>query len=258
MTIDFHSPHARGSYAHRQADADWKQAMLGLVDPAGKRVADIGCGGGIYTRAWRELGARSVTGVDYSAEMIADALQTCTGDAGVSFRRADAAATGLPEESFDIVFSRALIHHLPQPGPAIGEAFDLLIPGGMVIIQDRTIDDIRQSASPTHLRGYFFELFPRLLEVEQARRPASAGVVECLRSAGFNGILAQPLYEQRRIYTAPDQLEADLRARTGRSILHELDDDELEALIAYINERVAGGFPFTEVDRWTVWSGQKP
>ncbi|CAN5228511.1 hypothetical protein BH10PSE6_BH10PSE6_39730 [soil metagenome] len=48
MTIDFHSEANRGTYARRDADTGWADAMTAIVDPAGRRVADIGCGGGIY------------------------------------------------------------------------------------------------------------------------------------------------------------------------------------------------------------------
>ena len=53
MAIDFHATANRNTYATRQADDGWQAAMRRLVDPAGTRVADIGCGGGIYSRAWR-------------------------------------------------------------------------------------------------------------------------------------------------------------------------------------------------------------
>jgi len=258
MTIDFHSATNRGTYTTRHADANWKQAMLGLVDPCGTVVADIGCGGGIYTRAWRDLGAASVTGVDFSVQMLEDARETSEDYPALSFVRGDAADTELPGSSFDIVFSRAVIHHLPSVGPAFAEAYRILKPGGTVIVQDRTIEDVRQPASPEHLRGYFFELFPRLLELEQARRPESADITTRLTDAGFTGVIALPLFEQRRTYANGDELAADLRARTGRSILHELTDDELELLITSIEDRAAGSFPLTEADRWTVWTARKP
>jgi predicted RNA methylase len=41
-----------------------------LFDFSGKRVADIGCGGGIYAKALAELGAREVIALDYSEEML--------------------------------------------------------------------------------------------------------------------------------------------------------------------------------------------
>ena len=50
------------------------------------------------------------------------------------------------------------------------------------------------------------------------------------------------------------QLARDLAGRTGRSILHDLDDKEIEALIAYIEARLPASSPIIEKDRWTLWS----
>lgn len=66
MGIDFHAPANRRTYSDREADASWREAVLRLVDAAGADVVDVGCGGGVYTRAWHELGAATVTGVDFS------------------------------------------------------------------------------------------------------------------------------------------------------------------------------------------------
>src|SRR5258708_9535737 len=71
MAIDFHSRTNRSTYTGRLADAGWAGAIRHIVDPTGKRVADIGCGGGIYSRAWRELGAHEVVGVDFSDATVA-------------------------------------------------------------------------------------------------------------------------------------------------------------------------------------------
>jgi 2-polyprenyl-3-methyl-5-hydroxy-6-metoxy-1,4-benzoquinol methylase len=78
MAIDFHSRSNRSTYTGRQADAGWVEAIRRIVDPAGKRIADIGCGGGIYSRAWHELGA-DVVGVDFSQQMVAAAREQAAG-----------------------------------------------------------------------------------------------------------------------------------------------------------------------------------
>lgn len=258
MTIDFHSHENHGTYASREADASWRQAMLGLVDPCGKHVADIGCGGGIYAHAWRDLGAARVTAIDFSSQMLADARDRNGGDPCCAFIQGDATRTGLPDASVDIAFSRAVIHHLPDLPAAFSEGYRILKPGGTVIIQDRTIEDVRHPASPEHLRGYFFDVFPRLLDEEARRRPASTTVVTALEDAGFDRIIALPLVERRAAWLTWPALEADLRARTGRSILHALSDAELERLIARIRNATTGEFPLTEADRWTVWTARKP
>lgn len=252
-TIDFHSETNRGTYARRDADTGWADAMTSIVDPAGKRVADIGCGGGIYSQAWRTLGASDVVGVDFSARMVADARERTDGLTGIAFQQGDAAGTGLAPASRDVVFERALIHHLERYEPAFIEAHRVLVPGGRLIVQDRRPSDVALPGSPRHLRGWFFERFPRLLEIETGRRPTSDKVKQAMRAAGFGSIQTRTLWEVRRTYASVDELERDLSARTGRSILHALDDRELRDLIAFIRERI-GAPPIVEKDCWTIWS----
>jgi ubiquinone/menaquinone biosynthesis C-methylase UbiE len=253
MTIDFHAKVNRDTYTGRQADAGWADTVRRIVDPAGKSVVDIGCGGGIYSRAWRDLGASTVVGVDFSQAMVAAACEQAAGLCRISFRQGDAAATGLPKASADIVFQRALIHHLRSYEPCFAEARRVLVRGGRLIVQDRTPADVGVPGSAEHIRGYFFERFPRLLAVEGVRRPTDAAVRAALQATGFEQVESVALWEVRRTYKDWQHLEADLAARTGRSILHELSDSELEELIVYIEARVADG-PILEKDRWTLWS----
>lgn len=258
MPIDFHGDDNRGTYATRTADDSWSAAVRDIVDPHGKVVADIGCGGGIYSRAWSDLGAASVIGVDFSARMVEDATLASRERPSLSFRQGDASATGLPDASVDIVFERALIHHLMNVEAAFSEAARILRPGGMLIVQDRTIEDVMQPPSPQHFRGSFFEAFPRLLDVERQRRPTTKAVSDAMRAAGLYDIRAQTSQEIRRSYSSLPELQDDLRARTGRSILHELDDAELERLIKSVTENTQGAFPLTEIDFWTIWSARAP
>jgi ubiquinone/menaquinone biosynthesis C-methylase UbiE len=254
MAIDFHSKANRGTYAGRRADAGWIEAIRRIVDPADKRVADIGCGGGIYSLAWHEIGAHAVTGVDFSEQMVAAAREQAAGLSTVSFQQGEAAATGLPAAATDIVFQRALIHHLPSYEPCFAEARRVLVPGGTLIVQDRTPADVQLPGSTEHIRGYFFECFPRLTTIEAARRPTDAAVRSALQATGFGKIQSFSLWEVRRTHENRERLRQDLAARTGRSILHDLGDSELEELILHIEARMPPRGPIVEKDRWTLWS----
>ncbi|WOS42754.1 class I SAM-dependent methyltransferase [Xanthomonas rydalmerensis] len=253
MPIDFHARQNRYTYSGRDVDPGWMDAMQVLVEPVGKRIADVGCGGGLYSLAWHALGAAHVTGVDFSAEMVAASRERGAGVDDVCFVQGSAAATGLPTASCDVVFQRALIHHLPDYVACFAEARRLLAPGGRLLVQDRTPEDVDLPGSSTHLRGYFFDCFPRLRAVEAGRRPTHATVAAAMQAAGFTDIAERSLWETRKRYDGVESLALDLAARSGRSILHELSDDELQSLIDDLRSRLPADEEIVEQDRWTLW-----
>ena len=256
MGIDFHADANRRSYSGRDADASWREAIGRLVDPAAADVVDVGCGGGTYTRAWHDLGAATVIGVD-SSQPILEEARTSHGDLpGVTFRTGEAAGTGLPDGSADVVFERALVHHVPDLPAVAAEAARLLRSGGTVLIQDRTPDDVAVPGSVTHPRGWLFEVFPRLLDVENGRRPRAETVSDALGSAGLGDVTVTRLWETRRPYADREDYLAEIARRTGRSILHDLDDAELGELVERLRLRLPEG-PLVERDRWTLWRARR-
>ncbi len=258
MPIDFHDPRNAHTYDTRAADPTWVAAVTEIVSPEGKRVLDIGCGGGVYARAFAERGAASVTGVDFSAAMLESARALCADLSHVTFQQGDALATGLPDACADVVYERALLHHLADLPACAAEGYRVLAPDGHFLAQDRTPEDIQLPATPQHLRAYFHERYPRLLEVELRRRPESDAVLAALKDAGFAQIETRSFWETRRVYGAFEGLAEDLRRRVDRSILHELSDAELADLIDYIRERLPEQGPYPDASRWTLWWGVKP
>ena len=258
MAINFHAEENRYTYASRDAHPDWASAIRSIVDPVGKQVADIGCGGGIYSAAWADLGASKVVGVDFSEQMVIAATEKNKARPLLSFQKGDALGTGLPASSVDIVFERALIHHLKDYDACFAEAHRLLRDGGSYIIQDRTPGDVQVPGTPDHLRGYFFERFPKLLDAELGRRPTDGAVRDALENAGFEEPLALTVWETRRQYASFDELAPDLLGRVGRSILHNLTDAELADLVDFIGQKIEAGKPIVEKDRWTIWCSKRP
>lgn len=277
MPIDFHDPRNRMTYTGRTADPAWLACIDMLAGGiAGKRAADLGSSGGIYTEALIRLGAAEVTALDYSAVMTAAAADYLRGfphvrlaedvtawtddrtgvRANVRIVHADAADTGLPDSSCDLVLARALIHHVTDLDRLFREVRRILAPGGMLIIQDRTAADCLLPGSPAHLRGYLFELYPKLIPIETGRRPEDGAVRASLAAAGFEDVRTVPFAEPRRTYASITELREELLSRRGRSILHALDDGELEALTDAIGRRLAdagAAWPLTEHDHWTFW-----
>ena len=106
----------------------WIDASAGL---AGKRVLDVGCGGGILSEAMAGLGA-SVTGIDLSDRALQVAqLHLLESKAGVTYRKA--AVEALAQEqpaSFDILTCMEVLEHVPQPAEHVAACARLLKPSG--------------------------------------------------------------------------------------------------------------------------------
>jgi ubiquinone/menaquinone biosynthesis C-methylase UbiE len=105
----------------------------------GDRVLDVGCGTGYFTRVMAEAVAPGGTalGVDPSREVIARARRL-TPLADCTFAEGIAEALDAPDDSYDVVVSSLMIHHLPETlrPQAIGEMFRVLRAGGRVLIAD--------------------------------------------------------------------------------------------------------------------------
>ncbi|MGE7926553.1 class I SAM-dependent methyltransferase [Lysinibacillus xylanilyticus] len=258
MGIDFHNMDNQTTYTTRQADHSWMEAMKDLVPIMNiSKAADIGCGGGIYSKALADMGVSSVIGVDFSQSMLVGAKENCKDYHNITFKQGNALATGLDNDGFQLVLERALIHHIQDLKPCFQEAYRILEDKRVYIIQDRTPEDCLLKGDDYHIRGYFFERFPKLKEQEIKRRHSSELVVETLKAIGFSEIEEVKLSETRNVYEQKAQLLKDLRERTGRSILHELDDEELNDLVNYIDKSISTEKSIVEKDRWTIWKAVK-
>ena len=129
----------------------------------GMRVADLGCGVGMVTNLLAALVGPTghVVGVDASAEQIAQARELLPpGSSNVTFVEASATDTGLPHETFDLVYCRFLLLHLTEPARALREMHDLLKPSGILVCED---GDLTSAGSqPPSALDVFADLFGRL------------------------------------------------------------------------------------------------
>ncbi|MBO0992802.1 class I SAM-dependent methyltransferase [Bacillus sp. SD088] len=258
MGIDFHSEKNQRSYTTRNADQSWIEAINNLVPIENISSAlDIGCGGGIYSKALSDMGVTSVTGVDFSQAILEGARENCKEYRNISFQFGNAFDTGLASSNFQLLLERALIHHIKDLEACFKEAYRVLKNDGFYIVQDRTPEDCLLAGNENHIRGHFFELFPRLVEKETNCRYHSQLVIETLKAVGFRDIEEVKLWEVRKVYVTKEQLLSDLKERTGRSILHELADKELQELIDHIDASLATTDTIVEKDRWTIWKAVK-
>ncbi|MBM0066525.1 class I SAM-dependent methyltransferase [Alkalicoccobacillus gibsonii] len=244
------------TYAERTAHQEWIELILSKVKLEGKRVADIGCGGGIYTRMLAEFGPHSVLGVDSSKRML-EAAQEKTMSDTIEYVYADGENLApLPDGSLDIVVERAVIHHLSELLPNMKEISRVLSQeDGVAIIQDRTPEDCLIEGTSTHIRGYLFECFPFLAETEKTRRFSDEAVQKAMMKAGFKRVERVELWETRSVYSTMNELAEDLQSRRGRTILHELSDEQLTNFVNYVSSKLPQDQEIIEKDRWSIWFG---
>lgn len=208
-------------------------------------------------QALADMGVPCIVGVDFSQSNLDGAVENCKDYKNIYFKHGNAFDTLLEENRYDLVLARALIHHLRNIEFCFKEAHRILKHGGVYFVQDRTPEDCSLPGDLEHIRGYIFERFPSLLEKEKVRRHKSEIVKESLISVGFTEIKEVRLWETRQVYETKDQLLQDLRERTGRSILHELSDRELNELIDFMDRIITVEGPIVEKDRWTIWKAVK-
>ena len=108
--------------------------LLALVTPIpGGRAVDLGCGPGPLTRVLHErVGAATTLGIDSSDAMLAKAEAHAGG--GVTFERGDI-GTFSPGQPFDLVFSNAALHWVPDHSALLARLTRAVAPGGQLAFQ---------------------------------------------------------------------------------------------------------------------------
>ena len=100
---------------------------------AGKKIIDIGCGGGILSESMALRGA-DVTGIDMGEAPLSVArLHSLESGVKINYRQitAEEIAEEMPGE-FDVVTCLEMLEHVPDPASVIRACYKLLKPGGQV------------------------------------------------------------------------------------------------------------------------------
>ena len=107
---------------------EWINALVPL---AGKRVLDVGCGGGILAEAIAKKGA-NVKGIDLSEKALKVAeLHSLESEVQVSYELIAAEALAIREAGqYDVVTCMEMLEHVPDPSAIVQACATLVKPGG--------------------------------------------------------------------------------------------------------------------------------
>lgn len=161
---------------------EWINARAPL---AGKKVADIGCGGGILAESMARKGA-TVTGIDLSekALKVADLHSL---ESGVQVRYEMISAEQLAEReagAYDIVTCMEMLEHVPDPAAVVKACATLVRPGGHVFFS--TINrNLKSYLFAVIGAEYLLRLLPRGTH-DYAKFITPAELGRFIREAGLN------------------------------------------------------------------------
>jgi 2-polyprenyl-6-hydroxyphenyl methylase/3-demethylubiquinone-9 3-methyltransferase len=132
--------------AHRWWDPDSEFRPLHQINPlrlgwierqvplSGRKVVDVGCGGGLLAEAMARRGA-DVLGIDLSAKALKvaqlHALETACERVDYREMAAEALAAEQPA-AFDVVTCMEMLEHVPDPSSVVRSCAQLVRPGGWV------------------------------------------------------------------------------------------------------------------------------
>jgi SAM-dependent methyltransferase len=185
-----HNAVGRLSVLHGIYSPVGRQVLLEAGLKRGMDAADFGCGTGTMTRLLASMVGPegSVTGIDANTDQLEQAAQWCNQQDRVHTRfvAADACDTGLVRNSFDLVYCRFLLLHLPDPAACLEEMWRVLKPGGIIVIEDGDLASAR-SVPPTALDA-FARLFSGLGPIRGVDYSIENRLAQLVADVGFTSL----------------------------------------------------------------------
>jgi 2-polyprenyl-6-hydroxyphenyl methylase / 3-demethylubiquinone-9 3-methyltransferase len=170
---------------------------------AGKRVLDVGCGGGLLCEALARAGAR-VTGIDLAPGMI-EVARLHAAEQGLDITYKVTPAEDIDGE-FDVVTCMEMLEHVPDPAKMTATLATLVAPGGHVFVS--TINrNLKSFVLAIVAAEYLLKLIPRgTHEYDRLIRPSQ--LERWGRAAGLSmreiaGLEFNPLTSSCHLSTDP-------------------------------------------------------
>ncbi|KVE81771.1 SAM-dependent methyltransferase [Burkholderia cepacia] len=111
---------------------EWPALRALLPDLHGRRVLDLGCGYGWFSRWAAGQGAASVLGIDVSKRMLERAASSASHPA-ITYRRADLETLALPDAAFDLAYSSLAFHYIADLDTLFRTLHRALVPGARLV-----------------------------------------------------------------------------------------------------------------------------
>lgn len=209
----------------------------------GQVVLDVGCGiGGSAFYMVKEFGVK-VVAIDLSSNMINIGLERAK-EVGISeddvqFEIADATKRDYKPETFDVIYSRDTILHIPDKLALFKQFYKWLKVGGKVFISDYCCSDGEHSEQ---FKAYVKQRGYNLLS------PKRYG--EVLEEAGFSKVKAQ---DRTDLFVQSLEKELVVAESVKKEFLQEFTQEDFDYIVNGWKDKLGR----TKDQRWGVFYGEK-
>lgn len=207
-----------------------------LLPTTDRRLLDIGCGAGKFTRLIARRGAK-VSGIDANADVVAEA-ERAAAEAGLAIAFHHGCGEALPfgDGTFDIVVFSNSLHHMSDIAGALREAARLLPDGGLLYVMEPVA------------WGNYHEA-TKAVNDETEPRAAAYGALAALPQAGL-AARTELLYRVRRQFAAYEEWrDAQVARGEKRRALFAARDAEIRETFERHATRTAEGLSLDQLFR---------
>lgn len=215
--------------AHRWWDRESEFKPLHEINPlrvnwideratlAGKKVLDVGCGGGILSESMARRGAQ-VTGIDMGEAPLSVArLHQLESELDIDYRQitAEALAAEQPGQ-YDVVTCLEMLEHVPDPASVIRACHALVKPGGQVFFS--TINRNPKAYALAIVGAeYVLQLLPRgTHDYRKFIRPSELGAWCRETGLAMNDIVGLTYNPLTKQYKLTDNADVNYMVQTTR------------------------------------------
>lgn len=153
------------------------------VFPSGK-LLDVGCGEGLFLDCAQRAGYE-VAGLEVSEYAVKYAKK----EFGLKIHQTSLENADFPGDAFDIITLWHTIEHLPSPDITLQKAYQLLKPGGYLIVAVPNIADVIGQGFYRLVQGHYFQIYTPAAKEPHLYHFSAATLKLLLEKCGFKVVV---------------------------------------------------------------------